>query len=597
MSYIDCKSALSSLLLDRTLKVVALSGPWGVGKTHLWKGIQEDSLDPLVRNAMYCSLFGVTSIRDLKLKLAQAAVLQSSGGGTVKEMLGNVVSVGKKAATALHPSFEALDEIGFMAVPMLLRGKLIVIDDIERKHDSLHVNEVLGFVEECAQRFGCKILLILNVEKLTDDFIWRQFREKVVDEEQRLVMSPSEATSIALSLHKSRGLTPAAAPELPNQFRAAIEACQITNIRVISKLERLVRRILGEAGKLDTAIHDRVVPSVVLLGAIHHRSLDNAPDFEFVVNYRSTFSETADRVVASDRDAEAPHAGREGWILLMDRLGIKSCGLFEKAIVRYLESGQIDARSIQEAIRAFSENRSALLVRVAAEKFLEDRKWNVKKPDRSFLHDLEIIRAGVQWLDATLLDAIYYQAGEVSGGQAVADELIDAWVSAFEQRYSSGEEAVPAPGHTLLHEKILDVVRRMRAISLSRNSLSGLCSRANEGKELSESDQALLSSVTTEDWTQALRRATGQELKLIVLQSLEFHRARYEDKKYEYGRVAHCFVEACCLIVNAPHSSGSDDRQNARLAAVLEGQFKSSGLIQLLEDNHSEAFSDPAEAE
>ena len=105
------------------------------------------------------------------------------------------------ALKKVHEGFSALDELALVAVPVALRNRFVVVDDIERKHASLSVDEVLGFVDEYSQNFGTRFLLILNSDQFsapTDSTLWAAFREKVVEEELRFTPTPGEAFDIAV---------------------------------------------------------------------------------------------------------------------------------------------------------------------------------------------------------------------------------------------------------------------------------------------------------------------------------------------------------------------------------------------------------------
>lgn len=84
----------------------------------------------------------------------------------------------------LHPGFAAIDEIALLAVPAILRKRVIVIDDIERKHAALSIDEVMGFIDEFTQVYGSRILLILNSDQLDDKAMWDKLREKVIDHDR-----------------------------------------------------------------------------------------------------------------------------------------------------------------------------------------------------------------------------------------------------------------------------------------------------------------------------------------------------------------------------------------------------------------------------
>ena len=63
MSLQTTKDHLVQLLEDKDNKVIALSGKWGTGKSHLWRDVKDASSDEKVKGAVYVSLFGLSSIR------------------------------------------------------------------------------------------------------------------------------------------------------------------------------------------------------------------------------------------------------------------------------------------------------------------------------------------------------------------------------------------------------------------------------------------------------------------------------------------------------------------------------------------------------
>ena len=62
MSLKETKEHLLELLDDAGNKVIALSGKWGTGKTHMWHEVMEESQDEKVKGALYVSLFGLSGI-------------------------------------------------------------------------------------------------------------------------------------------------------------------------------------------------------------------------------------------------------------------------------------------------------------------------------------------------------------------------------------------------------------------------------------------------------------------------------------------------------------------------------------------------------
>ena len=190
MSMATTKAQLERLLTDGDSKVIALSGRWGTGKTHMWEELCNAAQDDVVRKSLSVSLFGAASIADLKLRLVQKAVPYLSEDGLRKDVLTAGWRLAQKVAPFVHPTLPLAAQLAEFAVPTLLRRKFIVIDDIERKREALSTDEVLGFIDDFVQNYGCRFLLILNSDKLSDAAAWERYREKVIDEELRLETTP-----------------------------------------------------------------------------------------------------------------------------------------------------------------------------------------------------------------------------------------------------------------------------------------------------------------------------------------------------------------------------------------------------------------------
>lgn len=217
-----------------------------------------------------------------------------------------------------HRGFHALDDLALVALPTLLKGKLLVIDDIERKHDKLHIDEILGFIDECVQVHKCRVLLVLNDDKLKDKDIWEQFREKVIDQELRLDTSAAEAFDIAKDIVKTEWAEP---------LEKATVTCGVTNIRILCKIIRLANRLLEGHGHLQDEVIEKVIPSVVLLSTIHFISLPDGPTFEYLLDYNGTVSATlrAIRARQGDPDDSEEDARHGQWDSLLSSL--HACGV------------------------------------------------------------------------------------------------------------------------------------------------------------------------------------------------------------------------------------------------------------------------------
>jgi hypothetical protein len=560
-----CRQNLIELLADADNRVIALSGRWGTGKSHLWKEVQATSSDDKVKGAVYASLFGLGSIAELKLKIAQGVLPKLEAGGALAESVKNGYAGVKKVLKGIHSGFSALDELALIAAPMMIKGRFIVIDDIERKHEKLSIDEILGFIDDCVQNLSCRILLILNSDQLSDKKLWELFREKVIDQELRLDTSPSEAFAISV------GLTPTA---YTAQIKPPIEACQITNIRIIRKIIRVVNRLLANRGQLPPDVLSRVIPSATLLSAIHYKGIEDGPDFDFVLRFESSFVAMLAQETKKRGDEETPETkARERWLLLLDKLEIRGTDEFEALVVDYLKSGLIEGGAVGRIIDRYLAEGRQLAARARFHEFFERCIWHPEITEAELLHELRAMLSEVDLLDMFAVTSLHDQAMRLAGGAGLARELVDAWLAAFRLRHPLGQEPQLDPDMNFfrrpLHPDIATEIRAIQARQQSTATLLEVCRGVREDHGWGSRDETLMKAVTPAEYEAAILTASGANLKLILLQSMDFfkNRGMYDS---HFGGATNSFLEACRAIVTG--QSGS------RTAGLIRDLFRDAGL-------------------
>lgn len=580
MTLAQCHDTLIELLADQENRVIAVSGKWGTGKSYLWRSqVQENSNDKTIKDAVYTSLFGVSSIPEFKLKIAQSSMTSLQPGSPVAEAVRTGYAGLKKVLQKLHSGFSALDEVALLMAPMAIKGRLIVIDDIERKHAKLTIDEVLGFIDDCVQNLGCRILLILNSDQLADIALWDVFREKVIDQELRLDTSPAEAFDIAARLTETAY---AAA------IKSAIEICRITNIRIIRKIIRVVNRLLDGRQALPEQVLARSVPSVTLLGAIHYRGLEDGPDFDFVLKFEESLIASLQERDARGRDAEVPpeSKNRERWLLLLDALGIRGTDEFEQLVVDHLRSGLVDGAKVGRVIDRYVAEGHELAVRTRAQDFFHRCAWHPEFSEAQLLDELKTFVVDVGAMDMYLVTSLHDRAVGIAGGDAVARELIDGWLAAFRQRHAAGEDAEFDSDVNYfrrpLHPDIAAEIRAVQARHQSTATLVEVCRKINRDHGWGDREMTFLRSVTPADYEAAIRAATGSDLKVLLLQGIDFvkNKAMYS---VPFGRAPECFLDACRAIVR--------DAPDGRLAGLVRSVFQ--GAEESLEPAAEEGVESP----
>jgi hypothetical protein len=578
MSLKKTKEQMIQLLGESDCNVIALSGKWGTGKTHLWNEVKVGSGDEKVKRALYVSLFGLSSMDQVKRKLIETAIPCVESHGGAFDGLKNLFKVGVKAASEHYKALAAINDLNLLLMaPVVLRGKLIVIDDIERKHEKLGIDEVLGFIDEYSKQHGSRFVLVLNDNQFSSkgdqDELWTTFREKVIDQEIKLSTSAEEAFSIGIGL-------------APSKYAGALQrasiACGLTNIRIVVKVIKAANQILADRG-LEEVIQARVVPSIVLFSAIHYRGLDDGPDFKFALN-----AGNPDWLgLGRDRNKEpTPEEKREDrWRMLMQELGIHGCDEFEKRLVEFLESGLFEAASIEAIIERYVTEKEAMETREAAQAFLKRVFWDHRVDEAQLVSEAGAFPANAGLLDpfvATELDSVL---AKLPGGAAIGHAIIDGWIKAFRARNLTTVND-ENPFNNPLHLKIQAEFAAIKATAQADATVVDACMHIIENGGWGTLQEVTMRQATAADFERAIREMEDMDkLRRFMRRMIEMRlqRANYDP---HFGTATERFVEACRIIAN--------DTASPRLAGLIQRLFCGTTLASdLAPQSHTTAQASP----
>lgn len=449
MSLAKTKKQLIQLLAQSDISVIALSGKWGTGKTHLWNDVKAESKDDIVNNALYVSLFGLSRLDHVKRKIIEGAIPGVESHGGLFDGLKNMFKTGISAASAHYKALAAINDLNILLMaPVVLRKKLIVIDDIERKHEKLGIDEVLGFIDEYTQQHDSRFVIVLNDDQLStkDDQkkLWATFREKVIDQEIKLSTTAEEAFRIAIELSPSN---------YSNAIKQASITCSLTNIRIIIKVIKVANQILA-GHDLDEAIQARVIPSIVLFSAIHYRGMEDGPDFKFALNIGNLKRESSIKdIIESSSSEDKQDKQEESWRMLMQELGIHGCDEFEKHLVEFLESGLFEAESIKAVIDRYVAETEEMKARETAHNFLKRVSWDHRVDEVQLVTEAAALPKSAGLLDPFLATELHSVLKNLPEGEAIGEAIIDGWIAAFKESSPSNVDD-ENPFNNPLHPKI-----------------------------------------------------------------------------------------------------------------------------------------------
>lgn len=605
MTLASCRQNFNELLADSDNRVIALSGKWGTGKSHLFRRVRDDAkkvadeqraakevkgkapeeiqkleVSADIGDAIYVSIFGLNSITELKKRIAQGVLPGLGNGGPAVEAVGKLVGGVKTALKAFHSGFSALDELELIALPAFIKGRFVVIDDIERKHDSLTIDEILGFIDDCVQTLGCRVLLILNSDQLAKPELWERFREKVIDQELRLDTSPAEAFDIAADLTHC---------PYADRIKPSVEACGITNIRIIRKILRVANRLLSGRGEVPEHVLSRVLPSMTLLSAIHYKGMEDGPTMDFVLQFESM-------VVAmllldkNSRERETPEGRAQlRWRLLMDQLGIRSTDAFEALVADYLKTGLFDGSAVGQAIERFADEGQQLAMRARAHTFFEHCWWYPNLSDQDLIEEVRSMIPEVRLLDVYTVTSLHDRAAALRDGAAVANELVEAWLAwARSRREAAGEWAIDEDfnrHHRPLHPRIADEFQASLERQHLRVTVLDVCRKVSTDHGWGDREKRCMRAITPEGYEATIRSATGADFRVLLLQSMDFLKSRgaYAES---FGNGPQAFLAACQTIVR--------QEPDGRLAQIVRATFQSEGMGDLLDGDRAAVAEDPS---
>ncbi|ADJ64301.1 NTPase KAP [Herbaspirillum seropedicae] len=565
MSLEETKAQLIHMLEQYDAKVIALSGKWGTGKSFMWDQIKKSDV-AFAKDALYASVFGLSSIDLVKLKLIQSAAKSVDEFPVLTEGVKKTWGAISKMAEGFHKGFAAVNDIGLILAPVILREKLLVLDDIERKHKKLDVDEVLGFIDEMTKQYKCRVLLILNEDKLdkASGELWNTFREKVIDQELKLLTSSDEAFEIA----KKTIETP-----YGEKLCELIRICGINNIRIIQKIIKASNLILGGRADLSPGTLNRALPSIVLLSAIHYRGIDDGPNFDFALDQGGP--QDWDEWSKSQGEKSEEEKNRDRWRVLFRKLGISpQADEFELLVVEFLQSGLVESQKLSEAISRFESDAAITSANNDCNSLMSSLFWDYEVPEEQLLRRVNGIAERAHLLGPYVVSNLYDALMNFPGGEPYAQAALKNYIDNFDAASFSGS-APMAPFGGPLHpeiKKLFDGVER----EVRRNtSAADVCEYLSEHQGWGDRQSLALRSATTEDFERLLLSLSSAKVRNFLWKMVELcaHKGNYEP---HFGSAMDNFARACKRVIK--------ENRQPRLSRIIKTLFKESNISNQLED-------------
>jgi hypothetical protein len=515
-STVAVQNEIERFLRSTEPEVLCITGDWGVGKTYNW----QQKLDQLrtkrtvgLARYSYVSLFGINSLEGLKQSIFENMQFIVPEGRTAYDrMVGGAnrtFQQGKRlvgAATAIPMIGDALSKVTQPFLFSSIFNQIICIDDLERSGHDLTVKDVFGLISFLREQKGCKIVLLLNEGKLTSgtsEVEFKEYFEKVID--AKLVFAPTPPEAAAIAFHDDDTIS-----TLLRQYSVKLG---IKNIRVLKKIERLVRIVISAIPEMSDDIRRQTVHSLVIFGWCQFDSGSNPPPLEYLGE--GALARAVERQVSKTKASE----DEQRWDAIRTSYDFGYADEFDLALMRFIDTSVLD---IDEVTLQASKQEAAL-----------QRNKQSGSFDSSFrpLHDsfsdnedevCSALVSGVKNNFAVVslpnVDAVVSTL-ERLGRTAMANELIDFVVREASSDYWLNDDPF---GRAMHSDRLKQVIAERR--EAAKPALNFEIDLVAAAQTFNAEKIAQLAAVPEDAYLKLFESKVGDEMRRVVLSALEYRK-------------------------------------------------------------------------
>lgn len=349
MSTAIVRAEIKRFLQSSAPEVLCISGKWGVGKTYSWQAFfkeAETTEQVSLKRYAYVSLFGLTTLGELRNAIVENTVMAGSSSVPNASSLKDIFRKGEEFVRKGRPALEVaaslfrIKDAGdalYRAAFLTVQNQIICFDDLERAGKTLEMRDILGLASMLREQRQCKVVLLLNKER-TDpkqsEELERQL-EKVVD--TFLVFEPTSAEATAIAI--------AGADPVAEKLRNRLIALEVTNMRVMKKIERWARLVEKELQEFAPEVVAQAVMTVVLAGWCFLQP-DLAPNLDFIRKFNS---------INVLFPPEEEYADEKKWREILSGYGYGSTDELDALIIDGVSLGYFRADELRAAAETISE--------------------------------------------------------------------------------------------------------------------------------------------------------------------------------------------------------------------------------------------------
>jgi hypothetical protein len=353
MSLKKIKKVIENFIIKDNNDALAINGRYGVGKTFYWKELIQNASEenkPYYQGMTkgegrerrigkpfyaYISLFGIDNLESLKNAVFTEIVWSKDVGS-----LSNRSSITSKGLLSKIESIPHIQKFtgGMVSAVAFqeVKNALICFDDIDRKSDKLKINEVIGLANLLKEHHNCKIVLILNEDKLNENNSeYRTQVEKLIDFEIKFAPDTEEILDVVFPYNYPNN----------NFIKTNCRKLKINNIRTLQKIRRFLDELLPQLTNLQTEVIKEVLHSIVLFVWAHYNKEDNPPTMEFLEDFG-----TPGFYLKKHGYKEKLSEQEQSWETKLTDYGHRVTDDLQKILLFFVKNGYLDENAFNEKI-------------------------------------------------------------------------------------------------------------------------------------------------------------------------------------------------------------------------------------------------------
>lgn len=351
---------------------------------------------------------------------------------------------------------------------------------------------------------NCKVVLLLNDgEDGLEDF--EKYREKVVDVELLFDPTAEECSEVAFvgaeSLYQSIG-------ELSQKL-------DITNIRTLKKIERLVRLVEPKLGGLEPELSHQIVHSLVLYGWCHYRAGDpKIPPLDYVQKIGYALFGLGENDDIPDNE--------KAWNTKLQDYGYQVTDELDEVLATAVKTGYVVDADFEKAA---TEKNSQIIAAKATGSFTQ--AWRTYHG--SFDNDQNKVvstlyksfKVNVKYIAPVNLNGTVRLFREL-GEDEKADELINLYIKVRADEPELFNLSDYSFAGDISDQKVWDAFEKAYEGTAVRESPKEVLMRLASSNGWNNKDEVVLAETTADEYYELFKSESGGHLSDIVNTCLKF---------------------------------------------------------------------------